>query len=143
MKINEEGLNLIKHFEGCKLKAYKDTGGVLTIGYGHTKRVHPNQVITQEEAEDILLEDLLWAEEAVDNLVRVPLTSNEFSALVSFVFNVGAKAFKNSTMLKLLNENMSKEKVATQFTRWVFDNGKFLKGLATRREAEKDLFLKP
>lgn len=143
MKINEDGLDLIKSFEGCELKAYKDIVGILTIGYGHTGAdVKENQTISQAEAEEILKEDLERFEKGVTDLCKlVPLNENQFSALVCFTFNVGLGAFKSSTMLKLLN---AKEyaKAADQFPRWNKAGGKEVAGLTRRREAERQLFLK-
>jgi len=143
MKINEEGLELIKSFEGCELKAYKDIVGILTIGYGHTGAdVKENQTITQAEAEEILKTDLERFEKGVLDLCKlVTLNSNQFSALVCFSFNVGLGAFKTSTMLKLLSAK-EYDKAADQFLRWNKAGGKEVKGLTRRREAERALFLK-
>lgn len=141
MKTNKAGLEILKASEGCKLEAYLDTGRVPTIGFGHTKGVRLGQVITQAEADAFLAEDVHWAEEAVHKLVKVPLTENQFSALVSLVFNIGLGQFAKSTMLRLLN---AKEftAAAEQFLRWTHDNGKELSGLVKRRKAERLLFLK-
>ena len=142
MKINAAGIDLIKRSEGLKLRAYTCSGGVLTVGYGSTKDVKSGMVITQEEADARLREDLEEAEKAVDRVVDVPLNENEFSALVSFVFNIGIGAFSHSTLLRLLNSNQ-REAAARQFRRWVRGGGKVLPGLVTRRAAEAALFLKP
>lgn len=141
MQINDAGLNLIKQFEGLRLKAYDDGVGVWTIGYGHTLGVKKGDTITEAEATELLKLDVHNSEYAVSKYCRVPLTENEFSALVSFVFNVGATAFKNSTMLRLINQG-NKTKAAKQFVRWVYAKGKYLEGLKRRREAERALFLK-
>ena len=141
MNINAEGLQLIKDSEGLRLKAYDDGVGVPTIGWGHTDGVKWSHTITEDQAHAFLVEDLKWAEEAVEDLVKVSITENQFSAMVSFTFNVGATAFKNSTMLRKLNAG-DYAGAARQFTRWVFAKHKKLKGLVIRREKEKALFLK-
>jgi len=141
MKINSEGLALLKKFEGCKLKAYKDGGGVLTIGYGHTKAVKSSDTLTQAEADKLLSQDLKWAEDAIKNLVAAPLNDNQFSALVSLVFNIGETAFTKSTIRKLLNAELYHES-ARQFLKFVYDNRVFVQGLYNRRVAEKALFEK-
>jgi lysozyme len=146
-KINQDGLNILKNFEGLSLEAYDDGGGVWTIGWGHTKGVKQGQIITLEDAEKFLLDDLEDAEKAVESMVKAELNDNQFSALVCFVFNIGAGQFKTSTLLHILNDGKfgayNVEKAAEQFDKWVFDNGKRLGGLVKRRKAEKDLYLKP
>lgn len=139
MKTNDRGLNLIKDFEGCRLKAYLCPAGVWTIGYGHTQGVKPDMVITQLDAERFLRQDLKRFEDAISTLVKVSLTPNQFSALVSFVYNVGINAFKNSTLLRKLNQKDYKG-AANELLRWDKVNGKPLLGLTKRRIAEKDLF---
>lgn len=139
MKTNDKGLNLIKDFEGCRLKAYLCPAGVWTIGYGHTQGVKPDMVITQLDAERFLRQDLKRFEDAISTLVKVSLTPNQFSALVSFVYNVGINAFKNSTLLRKLNQKDYKG-AANELLRWDKVNGKPLLGLTKRRIAEKDLF---
>lgn len=141
MNISQKGIDLIKKFEGCRLAAYKCPAGVWTIGYGHTGAdVRSGKIITQEEAEKLLRTDLKLHCNNVSQLVRVPLTQNQFDALVSFEYNVGYAALKNSTLLKLLNANKYKE-AAEQFGRWKYAGGKILMGLVRRREEEKQLFL--
>jgi lysozyme len=138
--INDKGIALIKEFEGLSLKAYKCPGNIWTIGYGHTRTVTPDLVITKERAEELLLEDLEFSEDSVRKLVRVPLTSNQFSALVSFVYNLGETQFRSSTLLKMLNDR-DYSGASVQFLRWVYSNKKKLNGLVRRREAEMRLFL--
>lgn len=140
MQINAKGLALMKAFEGCELKAYKDQAGVWTIGYGHTKDVVPGMVITQEEAEEYFKEDLLDFEEGVSDLLTIEVTDNQFSALVSFAYNLGLGSLKKSHLLSFLNQGMA-EKAATQFVKWDLVNGIPDKGILRRREAERDLFL--
>lgn len=145
MKINEAGLQIIKEFEGLRLKAYRDTGGVLTVGYGHTSaagdpRVTTGLIITEDEADAILRRDVAGAERDVAALVTVPLNENQFSALVSFVFNLGRSKVANSTLIRKLNAGQD---AAPEFDRWVYDNGKKLNGLVRRRAAERSLFETP
>lgn len=139
--INEEGLALIKNFEGLHLTAYQCSGHVWTIGYGHTRTVRRGMTITPSEAEQLLKEDLFIAERAVARLVQVPLSDNQFSALVSFTFNVGVGNLENATLLKLLNRGWY-EQVPAQFARWTKAGGEVLGGLARRRAAEARLWNK-
>ena len=137
---SSKGLELIKHFEGCELKAYVCPAGVLTIGYGHTgPEVQPGMEITTSEAEELLKTDLIRFERIVDNHVTVPIKQCQFDALVSFTFNCGGDAFKNSTLLRLLNAK-DYEGAAGQFGRWVNGPDGALAGLVRRREAEEELF---
>lgn len=139
------GIEMLKDFEGFKDKAYLDTGGVWTIGFGTThwlgKPVEAGQTITQQEAVLALQADLATAQTAVNQLVRVPITQNMFDSLTSFVYNLGVEAFRKSTMLKLLNGGDYRG-AANQFTRWVFDNGKEVPGLVSRRLVEQSNFTK-
>ena len=98
--INAAGVALVREYEGLRLEAYQDTSGIWTIGYGHTGGVKPGDCISREQAPQLLEADLVQAERAVDALVRVSLTDNQFSALVSFVFNEGEAAFAGSTRLE-------------------------------------------
>lgn len=137
-----KNLSIIKDSEGLCLEAYLPTpNDVPTIGYGHTKGVRMGQHISQAQAEQFLLEDVKWAEDVVNSSVQVSLSQNQFDALVSFVFNIGASAFQKSTLLKLLNDG-DYEGAANQFPRWNKQAGKELKGLTKRRYAERELFLK-
>lgn len=140
MKISDAGLDLIKRFEGLRLTAYQDSADVWTIGWGHTKTAHKGMQITEAQAKQLLREDLAWAEKAVTDAVTVPLNQNQFDALVSFTFNVGAGALKKSTLLKLLN-NRDYAGAANQLSLWVNAGWKPLAGLKTRRAAEQALFL--
>lgn len=142
MRLNDKGLALVKQWEGCKLKAYKDGGGVWTIGYGHIEGVVPGMVWTQDQAEATLLAELSKYEKAVDQAVTVGLTENQFAALVVFTYNVGVNAFKSSTLLKKLNAGAFAE-CADQFLRWNRDNGVVVAGLTNRRNGERTLFLTP
>ena len=137
--INAAGLALVCANEGLRLEAYQDTSGIWTIGYGHTGGVRPGDCIDQERATQLLEGDLAQAERAVDELVQVSLTDNQFSALVSFVFNEGEEAFAKSTLLRKLNEG-GYGLVPACLKSWIFDNGKVLPGLVKRRAAEAALW---
>lgn len=141
MKTSKDGLDLIKRYEGLRLEAYKCDGDVWTIGYGHTNGVKPGDVITEEQANQFLREDVAWAEDAVNGYVHASITQSAFDALVSFTFNLGANAFQKSTLLKNVNAG-EHAGVVEQFGRWVKAGGKPLKGLARRRAAEAVLYLK-
>lgn len=140
MTINDKGLDLIKHYEGFRPTAYQCSAGVWTIGYGHTKGVRKGDTCTMDEATLFLKADVREAEKAVSSMVTVPLTSNQFSALVSFVFNVGSGAFGTSTLLCNLNAGAYME-VPVQLMRWNKAGGKFIEGLNKRRAAEAALFV--
>ena len=139
MEISQEGLSLIKKFEGCELEAYKCAAGVWTIGYGSTNYVKEGMKISQERADMLLLEDVEVFEEAVNNLVEVDLEQNQFDALISWTFNLGPTNLKNSTLLKVLN-NKDYDGVPAQIKRWNKAGGKVLQGLVRRIEAEALLF---
>lgn len=144
MKINQAGIDLIKSFEGCKLQAYDDPlhPGLITIGYGHTGGVKLGTTITQDQADAFLLSDLLNFESSVSKLVNVSLTDNQFSALVSFAYNLGPHTLQTSSLLKLLNQGHY-SLAADEFLKWTHSNGQVVPGLVRRREAERALFLNP
>jgi lysozyme len=145
MEVNKAGKDLIKQFEGCKLKAYKCPAGLDTIGYGNTwypdgTKVKPEDVITQERANellDIIVEDFA---KKVKPLIKQNLTDNNFSALVSFAYNVGVGNLKKSTLLKKVNANPKDETIRAEFMKWTKANNVVLKGLVRRREAEAKLY---
>jgi lysozyme len=140
MKISQQGIDLIKRFEGCKLKSYLCPAGVWTIGYGHTANVRKNQIITSEQASAILMSDLLQFERAVTAMVSVPIKQGQFDALVSFAFNLGSGALASSTLLRKLNSGDFKG-AADEFLRWNKAGGKVLEGLSVRRRSERALFV--
>lgn len=141
MKISQKGIDLVKSFEGLELKAYKDSVGVLTIGWGSTgSHVTAGMTITREQAEQLLKKDLERFEKGVSDLVKAPLNQNQFDALVSFSFNLGLGSLKSSTLLKKLNAK-DYQGAANEILRWNRAGGKVLKGLTRRRIAERDLFL--
>lgn len=139
--IDQAGIGAIKAHEGFRNKAYKDSGGVWTIGYGHTGGVRKGNTISLQEGENFLRQDLKTAISGVVDNVKVPLTQNQFNALVSFVFNVGVGAFKKSTMLRHLNKG-DYARAAAEFPRWKYVSGKVSKGLVNRRAAERKMFTK-
>lgn len=145
-KTSQIGIDLISSFEGIRLNAYDDGVGVWTIGIGTT--TYPNGVkvkkgdkCTLDQAKEYFAHDLKRFESSVNNLVKVPLTQNQFDALVSLVYNIGQTAFSNSTLLKKLNAK-DYQGAADQFPRWNKAKGKVLNGLTRRRAAERALFLK-
>lgn len=141
MKTSKKGLDLIKEFEGCKLVAYKDQGGVYTIGFGHTgDDVHPNSEWSQLQADQALVRDLEDAEWGVTGLVQTKISQNQFDALVCFAYNVGIAALARSSLLKQLNMKHFKE-AAEQFLNWCHVKGVVSAGLLRRRQAERKLFL--
>lgn len=134
------GLSLTEQFEGFRLTAYQDQVGVWTIGYGHTgPDVTPLRTITMAQAQALLAQDVRSAASCVNTVVTVKLTQQEFDALVDFVFNLGAGAFKGSTMLRWLNAGDFKG-AATQFDLWDRAGGAVVAGLLRRRQAEAALF---
>ena len=139
MNLGYNGTKILKFFEGCRLTAYQDSVGVWTIGYGHTKGVYDGMTITQEEAEQMLLTELEEYEGYVEKYVTVPLTQNQFDALVVWVYNLGPTNFRNSTLLKELNSG-NYTAAGKEITRWNKAGGKVLAGLVRRREAEAKLF---
>jgi lysozyme len=126
-------------FEGLKLKAYVDVTGVPTIGYGHTYNVRMGDRITAWYAKDLLSEDIAYFEEKVKEL-NVAKTEGQLDALVSFAFNLGVDRLAKSTLLKVIRQGGSKSEIKREFKRWVYADGKKLKGLEKRREWEAKRF---
>ncbi len=145
-KINKAGMDLVKHFEGFYANAYTCPAGVWTIGYGHTKGVKKGDTVTLDQAEQLLEEDLAGAGTAVERLVKVPLKDNQYAALVSFVFNLGAGSLGSSTLLKKLNAG-NYDDVPAEMAKWVkatdpkTKEKRTLAGLVRRRAAEGELWL--
>jgi GH24 family phage-related lysozyme (muramidase) len=144
-QINEDGLLIVKSFEGLELVAYQDTVGVWTIGYGHTSMAGPPQVvpgmaITEAEAERILRQDLTMFESGVNDELTINTHPDQFSAMVSFAFNVGLGAYRDSTLLRKHNGG-DFVGAADEFLRWVYAGGQRLPGLERRRQAERALYL--
>lgn len=142
----QDGLNMVKLYEGCKLEAYIDPVGILTIGYGHTRNVLKDMRITDIEALRLLKLDVAAAVKYVKSYVTYPINSNMLSALTDFVFNLGCGSLKNSTLLKLLNKG-DIENASLEFLKWdhAIVNGKTvtIENLRNRRKAECKLFLTP
>ena len=140
MHMSPGGLdNLLKKFEGCKLKAYRCPANVCTIGYGHTNgagapEVRDGMTITQAQADDILKRDIVKFEVAVMDLVKVKLTQNQFDVLVDFAYNAGVGNLKSSTMLKKINSG-DLDAVPAELMKWTKGGGKVLPGLVRRRQA--------
>ena len=146
MTISVQGFALIKKFEGFKAIAYLCPAGIPTIGYGHTgsdvtKRDVGVKTISEDEASDLLRQDLKKAEEAVNRKVLVPISQNQFDALISFTYNLGEGSLASSTLLRLLNQG-DYEGAQKEFVKWNKAGGKILLGLTKRREAEAALFAK-
>lgn len=151
MKTSLNGVKFISKWEGTKLKSYKDSVGIWTIGVGHTSaaglpNVTSGMTITKDESDDILSKDLKAVEKQVLSLVKVPLTQNQFDVLVSFVFNVGSGNFSKSSVLSKLNAKDYKGAAESLllYNKGTVDGKKvFIQGLANRRADEKKLFLTP
>lgn len=147
MKLNKAGADLIKEFEGCKLKAYQCSAKKWTIGYGNTfyedgSPVLPGHAITQEKANQLF--ELIANEFAskVAKLLSSNVTDNQFGALVSFAYNCGIANLQKSTLLKKVNANHSDQSIRAEFLKWNKAGGKVLAGLTRRREAEANLYFK-
>ncbi|NEQ44817.1 MAG: lysozyme [Leptolyngbya sp. SIOISBB] len=144
-QINEDGIIIVKSFEGLELQAYQDSVGIWTIGYGHTSmagppQVVPGMVITEAEADEILRRDLDLFEAGVTRGLTIATNSDQYSAMVSFAFNVGLGAYRDSTLLRKHNAG-DFAGAADEFLRWVNAGGQFLPGLLRRRRAERALYL--
>lgn len=141
MNFNDQGLDLIKSFEGCRLTAYQDQKGIWTIGWGHTGvDVTPSLVWTQEQADDQLLKDLSSTITQVKSAVKASISDNQFSALVCFTYNCGIGNFSKSTLLNCVNKGYLQD-AAEEFMKWNHVNGIVNAGLTRRRQAERSLFL--
>lgn len=140
MRVSHEGIALIKRFEGFSPTVYLDVAGMPTIGFGHLVKSGENFVrISEAEAELLLKRDITVAEKAVMRLIHVKLTQQQFDALVSFTFNLGAGALQRSTLRTKLNREEYDE-ISKEFLRWVWAGGKSSAGLLRRRQAEARLF---
>ena len=145
MKISQKGIDFIKSHEALRLKAYQDSKGVWTIGWGHTKGVKPGDVITRAQAEQFIRDDFAWVERTLNaDLVagrdKPLVTQNEFDALCSLVFNIGSQAYLESTVRRKIKQG-DKMAAARAFKMWVYSEHKFIQGLANRRADEVRLFL--
>lgn len=140
MRMSQQGIDMLKGFEGLRLRAYLDQGGVPTIGYGHTAHVEMDDVITEEQAEDFLKTDIHEAELEVQRSVPYGLAPHQFDALVSLAYNIGNKAFRKSTLVKKMVASDILG-AANEFLMWKFVNGKVSNGLIKRRQKERQIFL--
>jgi lysozyme len=143
VKLSQKGIELIKQFEGYSSKAYPDpaTGGApWTIGYGTTKGVKPGMVITAQQAEKMLRDDVAKFESGVSSLITAPTTQGQFDAMVSLAYNIGLGNFGKSTLLKKHNARCY-TCAADQFRVWNRANGKVMNGLTKRRAAEREVYM--
>jgi lysozyme len=141
-KTSQKGIDLIKKYEGLKLKAYLCPANVMTIGYGTTflpngVKVPKDSVCTKEEAEMFLKNDLIKFEKHVTKVVTVPINQNQFDALVSFAYNLGSIY---PTLLKMINVNPNDERIETQWLKYCYAGKVLLQGLHNRRVAEYKLY---
>ena len=147
MNVSEKCLALIREFEGFRSKPYLCPAGVPTIGYGSTYYADGRPVkmtdapITEAQAQELLQATLTKYEDCVNGAVKMPINQNQFDALVSFTYNVGCSALRNSTLLRLFNQGYAGA-AAEQFAKWNRGGGRVLPGLVARRAAEKALFVK-
>lgn len=139
MKASVYAYELIKQFEGLRLKAYLCPAGIWTIGYGHTSGVSPNSFITIQEADEYLHRDVATIEMQLNKL-NLSLRQCQWDAIVSFVFNVGIGNFKASTLLAKIRINPDDNSIIDEFLRWVYANGKVIRGLQKRRLTEMKLY---
>ena len=139
MKASIDAYELIKQFEGLRLEAYLCPAGIWTIGYGHTSGVSPNSFITIQEADEYLHRDVATIEMQLNKL-NLSLRQCQWDAIVSFVFNVGIGKFKASTLLAKIRINPDDNSIMDEFLRWVYANGKVIRGLQKRRLAEMKLY---
>lgn len=141
MKTSNNGVELIKKHEGVRTSAYLCPAGVWTIGYGHTgKEVRAGCTVTLEQAEEQLRADLSLFEDVVSKYVESTLTQNQFDALVSLVYNIGAGAFIGSTLFRLVNSSPNHPEIEIEFSKWVNARGRRLSGLVKRRAEEAKLY---
>lgn len=147
MKVNKEGIDMMHHFEGCKLEAYQCSAKVWTIGWGNTyyqdkKSVKQGDKITQEQADELFEMIMNEFSIMVRKVLKKEISENRFSAIVCFAYNVGMGNLKASTLLKKVNINPDDPTIPSEFLRWNKAGGKVLNGLTRRRQAEADLYAK-
>lgn len=141
-QIPDQATKFIESFEGIRLKPYRDLANVLTIGIGHAIKPgeNYNSGITREFAEQLLQTDLRIAARSIERLITTTLTDNQFTSLLSFVFNLGGGALQRSTLRKKINRGDPIDEICAEFLKWRFAGGKPIKGLLRRRIAESQLF---
>lgn len=145
MKLNKDGYNLIKQFEGCKLTAYQDSVGIWTIGYGNTQwenfaKVKQGEKISQQRAEEVFQFFANRFANQVDAIIIANITQNQFNAVVSLAYNIGLGNFQKSTLLKKLNKKPNDKTIKDEFLKWVNAGGRKLQGLVNRRKKESDVY---
>jgi len=140
MTTSERGRQLIKQYEGLRLKAYRCPAGVPTIGWGHTEGVKMGQTITEQQAEQLLTEDLAPVERLL-NTMGINFRQEQFDALASWIFNLGRGTFVSSTLCKRIQAGADDEQITDQIVRWTNASGKPLVGLMKRRVSEANMFL--
>ncbi len=142
LKVSDTLMEALMRFEGLELRAYRDAGGVLTIGYGHTKEVQKGDVITEYWARELLKEDV---EKVTRQVLKLGVchTQGQLDALVSFTFNLGINRLRSSTLLKVIRKGGSAHQISKEFKRWVYCNGKKMRGLEIRREWEAERWEAP
>ena len=140
MNVSQKGIDLIKEFEGCKLKAYKDSVGVWTIGWGNTSHAKSGMTITQSQAE-IFLNDDIKPIETLLNAMGINYTQNQFDALVSWIYNLGSGNFRSSTMYRKILAKADEVEITDQLVKWHNAGGRPLLGLKRRRVAEANMYL--
>ncbi len=139
MKCSQRGIELIKQYERCRLKAYNDGFGFWTCGWGHTAGVTKDTIFTPEQADEVFTSDLADVENSVNGLLKTNVTQGQFDALCSFEFNLGCGALKYSTLLADLNAGFA-DKAAQEFPHWCHVGTRVVAGLVLRRAAEQKLF---
>lgn len=140
--ITQDGLNLIKFYEGFSPTTYICPAGYKTIGYGHLVRhTESFDTITEQQAVELLKKDVKGAENAVLRLINIPLNDGQYNALVSFTFNLGSGALQRSTLRQRINRNENNYDCASEFDKWIYAGGRILSGLVKRRKAEKLMYL--
>lgn len=140
MNVSQKGIDLIKEFEGCRLKAYKDSVGVWTIGWGNTSHAKAGMVITQQQAETFLKDDIKPVERVL-NAMGINYTQNQFDALVSWIYNLGSGNFRSSTMYRKILAKADEVEITDQLVKWHNAGGRPLLGLKRRRVAEANMYL--
>lgn len=145
MRTSKKGIDLIKQFEGFRLKGYLDSVNIPTIGYGTTvypsgEKVKLSDVITKEKAEEYLINDVRKFENFVNRWVLSDITQNQFDALVSFTYNLGPTNLQKSTLLKKINKNPNDPSISKEFLKWVNAGGSKVQGLVNRRNEEAKLY---
>jgi len=143
-----KGIAIIKKWEGLRLKSYLCPSNIWTIGYGATfyengSRVQPNETITIDRADKLLLMQVKLFADQVDKIVKSKINENQRSALISFCFNVGASAFRKSVLANKINKNPNDPTIRDEFMRWTRSGGKVVQGLINRRTDEANLYYEP